>query len=128
MDPENAQANQNTIQNEMVGEIIQRDGWVSVVRENRGLKGDMERMSSRVRELEEEFVKMKEEMKKVSKSYSSLSSTRLVAWKIGCKLLPRSSDAQRDVASIGELKPRPSGEQVQPSRHLRHRKSFSLFH
>lgn len=128
MDPENAQANQNTIQNEMVGEIIQRDGWVSVVRENRGLKGDMERMTSRVRELEEEFGKMKEEMKKVSKSYSSLSSTRLVAWKIGCKLLPRSSDAQRDVASIGELKPRPSGEQFQPSRHLRHRKSFSLFH
>lgn len=127
LDTESAPAGPLTVPTEMAGQIVQRDGWVTVVRENQVLKVDMENMRSRVGELEEEFSKIKEEMKRVTKSHSSLSSPRLVARKIGCKLLPRPSDAQPDTAdSIGPT-PRTSVEQSRPSRHLRHRKSFSLF-
>ncbi|XP_021767380.1 BTB/POZ domain-containing protein At3g44820-like isoform X1 [Chenopodium quinoa] len=126
-DPENGPTNLDTAQNALVGQIIQRDGWVSVVRENHGLKGDMDRMRCRVQELEEEFSKIKQKMRKVSKSHSSLSSPRLVAWRIGCKLLPRSSNAQRDVVEVAEPSPRASVDQPNTSRSLRHRKSLSLF-
>ncbi|CAL1367017.1 unnamed protein product [Linum trigynum] len=114
------------------GQIVPRDGWVTVVRENQVLKGDMENMRSRVGELEEEFSRIKQEMRKVTKSHSSLSSPRLVARRIGCKLLPRSSDAQPLCGnSSGRHTPRASVEQQQQqppqsSRGSRHRKSFSL--
>ncbi|KAL2937551.1 hypothetical protein RDABS01_021000 [Bienertia sinuspersici] len=128
-DPENAPTNPNTTQNTLVGQIIQRDGWVSVVRENRGLKGDMERMRSRVQELEQEFSEIKQEMRKVSKSHSSINSPRLLGWGIGCKLLPRSSNAQGDVVEVGEPSPRASVDRKpQSSQDLRHRKSSSLLH
>ncbi|KAL1161285.1 hypothetical protein V6Z11_A07G122800 [Gossypium hirsutum] len=113
--------------NATAGQIVQRDGWVTVVRENRVLKVDMEKMRSRVGELEEEFSKIKQEMKRVTKSHSSLSSPRLVARKFGCKLLAKSSDAQTDVAGSTGPTPRPSVEQACSSRNSRHRKSFSLF-
>ncbi|KAF4376751.1 hypothetical protein F8388_025622 [Cannabis sativa] len=123
---------------ETAGQIVQRDGWVTVVRENQVLKVDMERMRSRVGELEEEFSKIKQEMKKVSKSHSSLGSPRLIGRKFGCKLLPRSSDAQQETLEITEPTPRPSAgceltprassvEKAHTSGHSRHRKSFSLF-
>ncbi|XP_010689976.2 BTB/POZ domain-containing protein At3g44820 [Beta vulgaris subsp. vulgaris] len=127
VDPEQGPTNPNNAHNSLVDQIIQRDGWVSVVRENHGLKGDMERMRSRVQELEEEFSNIKQEMRKVSKSHSSISSPRLVAWRIGCKLLPRSSNSQRDVVEVAEPTPRGSVDQSRSSRDLRHRKSFSLF-
>ncbi|KAK6144276.1 hypothetical protein DH2020_021096 [Rehmannia glutinosa] len=110
------------------GQRVQRDGWVTVVRENQVLKVGMERMRSRVGELEEEFGKIKEEMKKVTKSHSHLSSPRFISRGIGCKLLPRSSDAQRDVLESTVSTPRASVEQARPStRHSWHRKSSSLF-
>lgn len=84
-------------------------------------------MRSRVGELEEEFGKIKQEMKRVTKSHSSLSSPRMVARKIGCKLLPRSSDAEPDTIDSTGPTPRASIEQPRSSRHSRHRKSFSLF-
>ncbi|EXB81615.1 BTB/POZ domain-containing protein [Morus notabilis] len=128
LDAESAPAAPATVPVEMAGQIVQRDGWVTVVRENQVLKVDMERMRSRVGELEEEFSKIKQEMKKVSKSHSSLSSPRLVARKIGCKLLPRPSDAQRETLEITEPTPRASSvEKARSSNHSRHRKSFSLF-
>ncbi|XAR60080.1 hypothetical protein NMG60_11033320 [Bertholletia excelsa] len=115
------------IPNDMAGQIIQRDGWVSVVRENHVLKVDMENMRSKVGELEEEFNKIKQEMRRVSKSHSSLSSPRFVAQRMGCKGLPQSSEAQSEnVESTGPT-PRASVEQAQPSHHSRHRKTFSLF-
>ncbi|WCJ41694.1 Phototropic-responsive NPH3 family protein [Euphorbia peplus] len=124
LDTETAPTGPTTVPNDMAGQIVQRDGWVTVVRENQVLKVDMANMRTRVVELEEEFTKMKQEMKKVTKSHSSLSTPRLVARKIGCKLLPRSSDAQPDII----LTPRASSvEQSRLSRHSRHRKSFSLF-
>ncbi|KAG1334074.1 putative BTB/POZ domain-containing protein [Cocos nucifera] len=50
------------IVDDMAGQLLQRDGWVSLVRENRVLRVDMERMRSRVRKLELEFVDIKQEM------------------------------------------------------------------
>ncbi|KAJ0465076.1 putative NPH3 domain-containing protein [Helianthus annuus] len=44
----------------------QIDGWVSLVRENQGLRVDMERMMARVHELEEELGKMRLELKRLS--------------------------------------------------------------
>ncbi|TQE03964.1 hypothetical protein C1H46_010335 [Malus baccata] len=57
-------AGPTTVPGDMTGQIIQRDGWVTMVRENRVLKVDMEKMRSRVGELEEEFSQIKQEMKK----------------------------------------------------------------
>lgn len=129
LDTESAPAGPVTVPGDMTSQIVQRDGWVTVVRENQVLKLDMERMRSRVVELEEEFSKIKQEMKKVSKSHSSLSSPRLVARRIGCNLnlLPRSSDVQPDTVERTDPTPRASVEKARPSRHSRHRKSFSLF-
>lgn len=128
LDAERSPAGTAVAPGNMASEIVQRDGWVMVVRENQVLKVDMERMRSRVRELEEEFNKIKQEMRRVSKSHSSLSSPCVVARRIGCKLLPRSSDAQPDTTEIAELmNSRASIDKPHPSRHSRHRKSFSLF-
>lgn len=101
---------------------------MTLVRENQGLKVDMERMRSRVGELEAEFGKIKQEMKSVTKSHSSLSSPRLVARKIGCKLVPRPSDAQPESLNRNGSTPRTSIEQAPHSHQskVRHRKSFSL--
>ncbi|XP_061345421.1 BTB/POZ domain-containing protein At3g44820-like [Gastrolobium bilobum] len=114
-----------TAPGDIAGEIVQRDGWVTVVRENQVLKVDMDRMSSRVGELEEEFSKIKQEMKSVTKSQSSLSSPRLVARKFGCKLVPRASDAQPESLDRTRSTPRASIERARSSRKSRHRESFS---
>ncbi|XP_050213172.1 BTB/POZ domain-containing protein At3g44820 [Mercurialis annua] len=124
LDGETAPAGPTTFPSDMAGQIVQRDGWVTVVRENQVLKVGMENMRSRVGELEEEFSKIKQEMKRVTKSHSSLSSPRLVPRKMGCKRLPRSSDAQPDNFDSNVPTPRASVEQPRSSRH---RKSFSLF-
>ncbi|KAL0436982.1 UNVERIFIED_CONTAM: BTB/POZ domain-containing protein [Sesamum radiatum] len=113
--------------NEATGQRIQRDGWVTVVRENQVLKTDMERMRSRVVELEEEFSQIKEEMKKVTKSHSYISFPRFLARGIGCKLLPRSSNVEQDILESTAPTPRASVEQAQPSTRSLHRKSSSLF-
>ncbi|KAJ6368970.1 hypothetical protein OIU78_001357 [Salix suchowensis] len=125
MDTEIAPA--GPIPGDMLGQIVQRDGWKTVVRVNQVLKVDVDNMRSRVGELEDEFSKMKQEMKRVTKSHSSLVSPRLVSRMIGCKLVPRSSDEQPDTAEITGPKPRASVEQAHRSHHSRHRKSFSLF-
>ncbi|CAN1294517.1 BTB/POZ domain-containing protein At3g44820 [Linum perenne] len=111
----------------ITGQIARRDWWVTVVRENQVLKLDLENMRSRVGELEQEFNGIKQEMRKVTKSHSSLSSPRFFARRIGCKLLPRPSDAQPLAADSNGHTPRASIEQPHSSRHFpRHRKSFSL--
>jgi len=125
MDTESAPA--GPIPSDMLGQIVQRDGWRTVVQVNQFLKVDMDNMRSRVGELEEEFSKIKQDMKRVTKSHSSLSSPRLVARKIGCKLVPRSSDAQPDTVDITGPTPRASVEQANRSHHSRHWKSFSMF-
>lgn len=127
LDNENAPAGPIAASSDMAGQIVQRDGWVTVVRENQVLKVDLERMRSRVGELEEEFIKMKQEMKKVSKTHSSLNSPRMVARRIGCKLLPRPSDVQADAVESTVPTPRASVEQPRSSHHSSHRKTFSLF-
>ncbi|OVA19434.1 BTB/POZ-like [Macleaya cordata] len=125
-DTESIPAGPTTAGTDMAGQIIQRDGWVTVVRENQVLKVNLENMRSRVGELEQEFGKIKQEMQKVVKSHSSLSSPRLLARKIGCKLLPQPSAQQAEtVESVGPS-PRASVELARPSRHSRHLKSSSL--
>ncbi|KAL1544087.1 BTB/POZ domain-containing protein-like protein [Salvia divinorum] len=104
LDAESAYAASLAVPNEAAGQSVCRDGWVTVVRENQVLKVDMERMSSRVCELEEEFSKIKEKMKMATKPRG-----------IGCKLLPQASDAQEDVVERGTPTPRASVEQAQPS-------------
>ncbi|KAL6575782.1 hypothetical protein OROHE_000763 [Orobanche hederae] len=107
------------------GQRVQRDGWVTVVRENQVLKVDMERMRSRVGQLEQEFGRIKEEVKKVSKSHNS---PRSVAGGVGPKLVPRSSAAQQDIIRSTASTPRSSLGQSRPSIRLPwHRKSCSLF-
>lgn len=123
LDTESGPAAPVTGPSDMAGQIVQRDGWVTVVRENQGLKVDLERMKSRVGELEEEFSKIKQEMRKVTKSHSYLSSPRFLARRFGCKLLPQSSDTQPDVVESTGPTPRASVEQPRSSRH---RKSSSL--
>ncbi|KAK7257648.1 hypothetical protein RIF29_31773 [Crotalaria pallida] len=107
-----------TAPGDMVGEIVQRDGWVTVVRENQVLKVDMERMRSRVGELEEEFSKIKQQMKSMTKHHSSLSSPRLLAMKIGCK--PQPSDAQPESLDRAEQPPRASIKHASRSQHSGH--------
>ncbi|RZC82368.1 hypothetical protein C5167_045154 [Papaver somniferum] len=125
-DTESVPAGQTTAATDMAGQIIQRDGWVTVVRENQALKVNLESMKSRVGELEQEFGKIKQEMQKVVKSHSSLSSPRLLARKIGCKLLQQPSDQQSDIIESVVRSPRASVELARPSRQSRHRKSVSL--
>ncbi|KAI3793803.1 hypothetical protein L1987_36425 [Smallanthus sonchifolius] len=44
----------------------QIDGWVSLVRENQGLRVEMEKMMGRVQELEEQLDKMRQEIRRMS--------------------------------------------------------------
>ncbi|XP_073273594.1 BTB/POZ domain-containing protein At3g44820-like isoform X2 [Primulina huaijiensis] len=112
---------------EMSGQIVQRDGWVTLVRENHGLKTDMERMKPRVEKLEQEFGKIKEEMKRVVKPHSYRSSPSIIARRIGCNLLVRHSNAQSDILESMTPTPRASVEQAQPSTpYSRNCRSFSL--
>ncbi|KAF9591742.1 hypothetical protein IFM89_006088 [Coptis chinensis] len=120
-DGESGLAGVDTASNDMAGQVVQRGGWVTVVRENQVLRVDFERMRSRVGELEQEFCKIKQEMHKVTKSHSFISSPRLFARKLGCKLLPGPSDAQADVIESVAPSPRASVDQA----HSRHRKSSS---
>ncbi|KAK8489543.1 hypothetical protein V6N13_094612 [Hibiscus sabdariffa] len=124
LEAENAPTGQGIATSETAGQIVQRDGWVTIVHENRVLKVDMDNMRSRVAELEEEISKIKQEMKKVTKSNSSLSYARIISRKLGCRLVSKSSDSQTDVVGSTAPTPRPSLEQPCSSRH---RKSISLF-
>lgn len=104
----------------MAGQIVQRDGWVTIVRENHVMRVSMERLRSRVGELEQEFDKMRQEM--ISRTHSSVESPWFLSRTFGkCKLLPRSSNAQEDVVeSTGPATPRGSTDQPRASRHSKH--------
>ncbi|PWA65465.1 phototropic-responsive NPH3 family protein [Artemisia annua] len=104
------------------GQLVQREGWVTVVRENHVMKVNMERLRGRVLELEDEFNKMKEEMKRVSRTRSSVDSRFLYKPFGKCKLLPESSNVKKDVVeSTGPATPRGSTELPRPSNHSKHR-------
>lgn len=53
--------------NNVVGHILQRDGWISLIHENQALKVDMESLMSRVRNLEQEFVIIKQKIGRVNR-------------------------------------------------------------
>lgn len=115
-----------TIVDDTGGQMVRRDTWVTVVRENQVLRVDLEKMRSKVGELEDEFSRIKQEMHRVAKSHSSLTSPRLLARGLGCKLLPRKSDAQSDIIESVGPSPRVSLDQARFSHHSRHRKSLGL--
>ncbi|KAJ4970765.1 hypothetical protein NE237_003864 [Protea cynaroides] len=127
LDNEGAPTGVANATSDMAGQILQRGGWVTVVRENQVLRVDMERMRTRVGELEQEFGIIKQQMQRVAKSHSALISPRLFTRGFGCKLLPRSQDAQTDTAESVVRSPRVSVDQAHSSRPSRHRRSFSLF-
>lgn len=112
--------------NDIAGQILQRDGWFTVVRENQVLRVGMETMRSRVRDLEREFGSIKQEMQKVAKSSSSLVSPRLVSRRIGFNLLQSLNPTQPNTVEVVGPSPRQSVEQRHSSHHSRHHKSFSF--
>lgn len=114
------------VANDMAGQILQRDGWFTVVRENQVLRVDMETMRSRVRDLEQEFSSIKQEMQKVAKSSSSLVSPRLVSRRIGFNLLQSLNPTQPNTVDVVDPSPRQSVEQGHSSHYSRHHKSFSV--
>ncbi|KAL7615785.1 hypothetical protein Lser_V15G02397 [Lactuca serriola] len=125
LDNENQNQNQPPL---MASQIVQRDGWVTIVRENQVMKVSMERLRSRVGELEQEFNRMKEEMKRVSRTTTTHNNTFLESnWFVSrtfgkCKLNPRSSNVQEDVVeSTGPATPRGSVDQPRMSHHSKHR-------
>lgn len=119
-DGSRAPADQLTATDDLATRVVQRDGWVTVVRENQVLKVDLESMRSRVGELEEEFNRMKQKVKRVTKSHSSLASPRFVVVRPECNPLPRSSNARADIIESTAPSPRASVEQERSSHHSRH--------
>ncbi|KAM0042148.1 putative NPH3/RPT2-like family protein [Helianthus debilis subsp. tardiflorus] len=82
------------------GNVVQRDGWVTIVRENHVMRVNMERLRARVVELEEEFNRMREEMKRVSRTQSSIESLWFLSRTFGKrKLLLDSSNVEEDVVA-----------------------------
>lgn len=57
----------NVNQIAVAGEFLQREGWVSVARENQYLRVDMERIQSKVKELENQFMIIKKDMGRFSR-------------------------------------------------------------
>ncbi|KAL8089422.1 hypothetical protein AgCh_039033 [Apium graveolens] len=121
----NAPADQLTGTGDLATQGAQRDRWVTVVRENQVLKVDLDSMRSRVGELEGEFNRMKQEVKRVTKSHSSLTSPRFLVGRIGCNPVPRSSNARADVIESTAPSPRTSVERAQSSYHSRQSESLS---
>lgn len=107
---------QNRTTIETGSQITQRESWVTILRQNRHMKDDFESMRSRVSELEEEFSKMKLDMKKVSKSQSSLNYTQILASGFGCKLLPQLSNPRLDAIQVVHT-PRASFEKEKAVEH-----------
>ncbi|XP_076888497.1 BTB/POZ domain-containing protein At3g44820-like isoform X1 [Bidens hawaiensis] len=117
-DDENAPSGPST-----AGQIVQRDGWVTIVRENHVMRINMERLRARVVELEQEFNNMKEEMKRVSRTHNVLEPSRFLSRTFGkCKLLLDSSSVKEDVVeSVGPATPRGSVDQPRPSHYSKQR-------
>ena len=72
--------------------LMQEGGWVSLVRESGNMKVDMNEMRSRVRELEREFVSMKQEVMRVGRP-RGLDPPSRAHTLLGCVHAPHSRDA-----------------------------------
>ncbi|KAG6552542.1 hypothetical protein Mapa_005852 [Marchantia paleacea] len=109
---------------------LRGDGWANVIRENQVLKGDMDKMRTRVSELEKECTTMRQEIEKLGKpKVASFNTFGLVTRKLGCKARSQVSTANT-LEGIAEHYPVESagsrGESVmpehreKPSRHHHH--------
>ncbi|XP_020253292.1 BTB/POZ domain-containing protein At3g44820 isoform X1 [Asparagus officinalis] len=92
--------------NDTVGTIVQRDGWVSLIQQNRYLKVDMERMRSRVRQLERELTNIKHDMGSTGRSHGLTRSKSRTLWCV--PLLPGASDASPAIIQSTGPSPRRS--------------------
>eukprot|EP01018_Ginkgo_biloba_P004264 Gb_29473 [translate_table: standard] len=110
----------------LTGPVLHRDGWATVVRENQFLKVDMDKMKSRVVELEQECTSIKHDIEKLGKLRGAFNSLCLISKKIGYKLGLRANNMQLSTAENENLKRRQQVEQA-PPRQSKHRRSFSLF-
>lgn len=105
--------------NDMAGRNVQRGGWVSLVRENNFLKVDLERMMSRVRELEHEFSSIKREIATAARPHGSTSLTRSFSRKLGCTPSRPTNNRHPDVIESTSPSPRISVGRPNLPRHSR---------
>ncbi|CAM6120538.1 unnamed protein product [Calypogeia fissa] len=90
---------------------LRGDGWANVIRENQVLKVDMDKMRSRVSELEKECSDMRGE---IGKPKSSFSAFQLMSRKLGCKLKPEvMTDTTTPLEGISENQPLDRGMAVE---------------
>ncbi|KAH0463124.1 hypothetical protein IEQ34_007706 [Dendrobium chrysotoxum] len=100
--------------NESTGEILQRDGFVSVIRERQHLRTDVEHLQSKVRDLELEFLSIKQKIGKFSQSS-----------KVGCIHLPLIKDFSSDIIESAGSNPRRSTDKPHASHRSRHARRLS---
>jgi len=112
--------------NDTVEQILQRDGWVSLVQQNRYLRVDMERMRSRVRELEKEFLGIKQGMVKTCRSHS-LVTAHMKSKRLGCVPLLSQVDPPTGIIKNIGCSPRKSVEGSRISATSKHVWIISLF-
>ncbi|CAA7400200.1 unnamed protein product [Spirodela intermedia] len=110
---------------DVAGQVVQAGGWVSLVRESRTMRVDMDKMRSRVRELEREFVNMKQEVKRAGRPHGLISSKKAPTI-LGCMHLPHLGDPKSNSLGSAVSSPRKSFERLQQRQHLREKKSSSL--
>ncbi|XP_078441381.1 phototropic-responsive NPH3 family protein isoform X2 [Wolffia australiana] len=97
-----------------VRQAVPAGRWVSLVRESHSMRLDMDKMRSRVKELEQEFVNMKREVKKVGRAHGLPSSSKAPTV-LGCLYhVPHSGHPPKS-NSIGKSSP-------QLERHRNHRR------
>ncbi|KAM0940322.1 putative SKP1/BTB/POZ domain superfamily, NPH3 domain, NPH3/RPT2-like family protein [Dioscorea sansibarensis] len=103
--------------NDLPGQILQRDGWVTLVRENCGLRVDLEGMQSRVRVLEQEFASMKQDLGKADRPQSLSITAQAISRKLGCMPVTNSSSLHCDaVESFGSM----PGRSIKKAHHSNH--------
>ncbi|KAJ0973473.1 hypothetical protein J5N97_021432 [Dioscorea zingiberensis] len=103
--------------NDLPAQILQRDGWVTLVQENRVLKVDLEGMRSRVRVLEQEFESMKQDLGKVDRPHSLSSTAQTISRKLGCMPVANSNSPHCDAVERIGSSPRRSVEKPRHSNH-----------
>lgn len=102
--------------NNPAGQSVHGGGWVSLVRENNFLKEDLDRMMSRVRELEQEFSTIKQEMATSTTSHGLIASTPTLSRKLWCMPVRQVNNRHPDVIESTSPSPRKSADLPRPSR------------
>lgn len=108
-------------EDDAAGQVAQPGGWVSLVRESRTMRVDMDKMRSKVGELEREFANMKQEVKRAGRPHGLMSSAKAPTV-LGCMHLPHLGDPKSNSPGSAVSGPRKSFERLQRRPHLREKK------